>query len=159
MIVGWHWPSLRQSQISFVNAFVSELLKSMYWKLVHLISEYMKTNEYQRSRSLFDLCTRLLRYVLSNIWSKTTEPIKAKFHMEPLWVGGMKVYSNDPAHVTNMATVPMYGKNYLKVFSGTKRLMSLKLGIQHQELWVSKFVQMMILGWPWPFHGEVPLAC
>ena len=35
--------------------------------------------------------------------------------MEPSWDGGMKVYSNGPGHMTNMATIPIYGKNLKKV--------------------------------------------
>ena len=47
----------------------------------------------------------------SNIFSsETTEPIEAKFHMEPPWDGGMKVCSNGPGHMTKMATMPIYGK-------------------------------------------------
>ena len=52
----------------------------------------------------------------SNI-SETTGPIEAKFDMELLWDGGTKVSSNGPSHMTNMSTIPVYGKN-LKFFSG-----------------------------------------
>ena len=47
----------------------------------------------------------------SNISSETTGPIKAKFHIEPLWDGGTKVCSNGPGHMTKMAAMPIYGKN------------------------------------------------
>ena len=51
----------------------------------------------------------------SNIFSsKTTGPIEAKFHMEPRWDGGTKVYSNGPGHMTKMAAMPIYGKNLKK---------------------------------------------
>ena len=44
----------------------------------------------------------------------------------------MKVCSNVPGHMTKMAAMPIYGKNYKKIFfSGTKRPMTLKLGMQH----------------------------
>ena len=53
--------------------------------------------------------------------------------MEPPWDGGMKVYSNGPGHMTNMAAMPIYGKTLKKIFfSGTKQLMTLKVGMQHQ---------------------------
>ena len=53
----------------------------------------------------------------SNIFSsETTGPIEAKFHVEPPWDGGTKVYSNGPGHMTKMATIPIYGKN-LKISS------------------------------------------
>ena len=72
----------------------------------------------------------------SNIFSsETTGPIEAKFHMQPSWDGGMKVCSNGPGHMTKMAAMPIYGKNLKKIFfSGTIRLMTLKLGMQHRVL-------------------------
>ena len=51
----------------------------------------------------------------SNIFSsETTRPIDVKFHVEPPWDGGTKVYSNGPGHMTNMAAMPIYGKNLKK---------------------------------------------
>ena len=41
---------------------------------------------------------------------------------------------NGPGHMTKMAAMPMYGKKLKKLFSGTKRLMTLKLGMQHRVL-------------------------
>ena len=80
------------------------------------------------------------RYVcmstFSNIFSsETTGPMyEAKFHVEPPWDGGMKVCSNGQGHMTNMATMPIYGKNLKKIFFGTKRLMTWRLGMQRQVL-------------------------
>ena len=51
----------------------------------------------------------------SNI-SKTAWPIKAKFYVEPPWVGGTKDYINGPGHMTKMAATPIYGKNPSKIF-------------------------------------------
>ena len=66
----------------------------------------------------------------SNIFpSETTGPIEAKFHMEPPWDGGMKIYSNGPGHMTKMAAMPIYGKNLKKIFSRTISPMTLKLGL------------------------------
>ena len=65
----------------------------------------------------------------SNI-SKTLRPIKAEFHMEPQWVGGVKVCLLHLGHMTKMAVTPIYGQNPLK-FTGTKGPMALGLGIQH----------------------------
>ena len=51
----------------------------------------------------------------SNIFfSETTGPIEAKFHMEPPWDGGTKVYSNGSGHMTKVAAMPVYGKNLQK---------------------------------------------
>ena len=52
----------------------------------------------------------------SNIFSETTGPIEAKFHMEPPWNRGTKVCSNGPGHMTKMAVMPVYGKNLKKIF-------------------------------------------
>ena len=55
--------------------------------------------------------------------------------MEPPWDGGTKVCSTGPGHMTKMAAMPIYGKNLKKIFfSGNKRPMTLKLGMQHQVL-------------------------
>ena len=40
-------------------------------------------------------------------------PIKVKIHMELLWGGGTKVYSNGSDHMTKMVALPIYGI-YLK---------------------------------------------
>ena len=42
-----------------------------------------------------------------------------------------KIYTNCIGHMTKMATMPIYGKNPLKIFSGTKRPMDLGLGMEH----------------------------
>ena len=57
----------------------------------------------------------------SNIFfSKTARPIKAKFYVEPPWVGETKVCSRHLGHMTKMAATPIYGKNPSKnFFSGT----------------------------------------
>ena len=51
------------------------------------------------------------RQCLNIFSSETALPIKAKFYMEPPWVGGTKVYINGPGHMTKMAALPIYGKN------------------------------------------------
>ena len=50
----------------------------------------------------------------SNISSETTVRIEAKFHVKPPWDEGTKVCSNGPGHMTNMAAMPIYGKNLKK---------------------------------------------
>ena len=67
-----------------------------------------------------------------NISSETTGAIEAIFHVELPWDGRTKVCSNSPGHMTNMATMPIYGKTLF--FSGIKRPTTLKLGMQHQIL-------------------------
>ena len=54
----------------------------------------------------------------------TTGPIEIKFHM-----GEQKFVQNGPGQMTKMAATPIYGKNPLKVFSRTRRLMNWGLGM------------------------------
>ena len=49
------------------------------------------------------------------------------------WV--MEVCSNGPGHMTKMAAMAIYGKNLKKIFfSGTKRPVTLNLGVHHRVL-------------------------
>ena len=49
-------------------------------------------------------------------FSETAGPVKAKFYVEPPWVGGMIFSSRHLGHMTKMAATPIYGKNPLKIF-------------------------------------------
>ena len=66
--------------------------------------------------------------------SETAGPIKAKFYVEPPWVGGTKVCSLHKGHMTKMAAMSIYGKNPSKIFSGTGGPISTKLGMSHWGL-------------------------
>ena len=37
--------------------------------------------------------------------------------MEPPWEGGKKFYINGSGHMTKMIAMPIYGKNFKKIFS------------------------------------------
>ena len=63
-------------------------------------------------------------------FSKTARPIKAKFHVEPPWEGGKKVYINGPGHMTKMAAKPIYDKKHQNLFL-QNLYMIMKLGIEH----------------------------
>ena len=105
-----------------------------------------------RSRSFFDLCPRSLRYISNFFSSKTTSPFEAKFHMELQWDVGMKICSNVPGHMTKMASSPIYGKTLQKSLCSKPRdwlPWNLVYSIAYTS--TTKFVQMMTLGWPWPF--------
>ena len=66
----------------------------------------------------------------SNIFSETAWRIKAKFYVEPPWIGQMKVCSRHLGHMTKMAATPIYGKDPSKIFfSRTGRLIFTKLGM------------------------------
>ena len=60
---------------------------------------------------------------------ETTGPTKFKFHMETSEDAGTKVCSNGPGHMTKMDATPIYGKDPLKIFSRTRRSMTLGLGM------------------------------
>ena len=78
------------------------------------LNEFMNLYEYQRSMSFIDLGPRSLRFATySNFFSlETAKPIEAKFYVEPPWDRGMKVCSNGHGHMTNMAAMPIYCKNF-----------------------------------------------
>ena len=71
--------------------------------------------------------------LFSNIfYSETAWPINAKFHVEPPWEGGTKVYINGPGHMTKMAAMPIYGKNLKNHILQNHYSYYLEIGIQHQ---------------------------
>ena len=50
--------------------------------------------------------------------------------------------------MTKMAATPIYGKNPLKIFSRTRSPMALVCSIG--DVGLTKFAQIIILGWHWP---------
>ena len=62
-------------------------------------------------------------------FSETAWPIKAKFYVEPPWVGGTIFCSWHLGHMTKMAATPIYGKNPSKIFSRTCGSIFTKLGM------------------------------
>ena len=60
-------------------------------------------------------------------FSKTAWPIKAKFYVEPPWVGGTKICSRHLGQMTKMASTPI--KNPFKIFSRNGWPIFTKLGI------------------------------
>ena len=51
----------------------------------------------------------------------------------------MKIYTNELGHMTNMAAMPIYGKNFTKTFfTRTNRPMTLKLCMKY---WLCKYYQ------------------
>ena len=92
---------------------------------------------------MFDLCSRSLLFILSNICCKATRTIEAKFHVALLWIVRMNVCSNGSGQVTKMAAMPIYGNNELKIFfSKTSRPMRFKLGIQHPRLRIRSVISV-----------------
>ena len=86
------------------------------------------------------LHTQMYRENSSNIFSsETTGQVKAKFHMDPQWIGGKEAYSPHLSHMTQLSAMPIYGKTPLKIFFwGTIGLMALVLCRQHLGHWSNK---------------------
>ena len=119
----------------------------------------MKFSEYQRSRSFFDLGQRSLRFQRKNLFfSKTVGQFVTKIHMKAWRRTGMKICTNELGHMTNMAAMPIYGKN-LKKSSSPEPLdpwpWNLVCNIVYGS--TTKVVQIMTLGWPWPIlrQGQI----
>ena len=56
-------------------------------------------------------CPVAIYMYITIFFSETAWPINAKFHVEPSWEVGKKVYINGQGHMTKMADMPIYGKN------------------------------------------------
>ena len=62
----------------------------------------------------------------------------------------MKIYTNELGHITNMATMPIYGKN-LKKSSSPEPIDRCPWNLVCSIVYAgaTKIVQIMTLGWPW----------
>ena len=54
--------------------------------------------------------------ISNSFFSETAGTIKAKFYVEPPWVGGTIFCSRHLGHMTKMAATSIYGKNPSKIF-------------------------------------------
>ena len=92
-------------------------------------------NKFQRSRLIFDHSAKVAYIGVPStyqniVFSDNSWPIETKFHMTTPYDWLAKTYTNCYGHMTNMATMPIYGKNSLNLFfSGTKRPLALGLGM------------------------------
>ena len=69
----------------------------------------------------------------SNIlFPKTALPIKAKFYVEPPWVGGTQVCSRHLGHMTKMAATHIYGSYMVKTL---KKLLLQNRQADFHEIW------------------------
>ena len=71
---------------------------------------------------------------------------------------GMKIYTNELGHMTNMAAMPIYGKN-LKKSSPPEPIAWWPWNLVGSIVYASttKVVQIKTLGWPWPIlhQGQI----
>ena len=74
----------------------------------------------------------------------------SKVHMKAWGRMGMKIYTNELGHMTNMAAMPIYSKN-LKKSSSPEPIDWWLWNLVCNIVYVSatKIVQSMTLGWPW----------
>ena len=63
----------------------------------------------------------------------------------------MKIYTNELGHMTNMAAMPIYGKN-LKISSSLELIDQWPWNLVCSIVYASiiKVIQIVTLGWPWP---------
>ena len=64
--------------------------------------------------SVVRLSVRRLSTISNDFFSESTGPIATKFHIQPPGPLGKKSCSNGLGHMTNMAPMPIYGKNLKK---------------------------------------------
>ena len=122
MILGWPWPILRQGQIWSPIHLNGEVLQShLMGKTCSKGLNWLNNCVYEKKftqRGLSAPAPGLYICIwplFSNIFfSETAWPINAKFHLEPPWEGGKKVYIIGPGHMTKMAAMPIYDKNLQK---------------------------------------------
>ena len=75
----------------------------------------MKLNEYQRSRSFFDLSQRSLRFQSKNLFfSEIVGCFGTRNHVKAYGRMGMIIYINELGHMTHMAAMPISGENLQK---------------------------------------------
>ena len=106
--------------------FLAHLSRRLIGELIVYQWSGVRRPSVRRTSSVVRRC----RPQSSNIFfSETAWPIKAKFYVEPPWVGGTKVCSRHLGHMTKMAATSIYGKNPSKIFPRTGRPIFTKLGI------------------------------
>ena len=89
----------------------------------------MAINMFQRSRLTLALSAKVAHIVVHIVFSQTIGPIELKFHVKTPYDKSAKIYTKYFGHMTKMAATPIYGKNLLKIFSRTRRPVTLRLGM------------------------------
>ena len=103
--------------------------------LVIILTLYVETNEtmainkFQRSRLTLCLSYWSPINILDIVFSQTICPIELKFYVKTPYDKLAKIYTKHFGHMTKMTATPIYGSNPLKIFSRTRRPMTLGLGM------------------------------
>ena len=112
--------TVNKTFITFFPTFLAHLSRRLIGELI--VYPWIRRPSYVRP-SASPQCSNIF-------FSETAWPIKAKFYVEPPWVGGTNFCSRHPGHMTKMAATPIHGKNPSKIFfSRTGRRISMKLGM------------------------------
>ena len=78
-------------------------------------------------------------------------PIELKFYTKTPYNKSAKIYTDSFGHLSKMADMPIYGKNPLKSsYPEPEGWWPWDLVYNIFDVVPTKFVQMMILSWPWP---------
>ena len=78
-------------------------------------------NKFQSSRLIFDLSAKIAYIEVPStyqniVFTDNSWLIETKFHMTTTYDWKAKIYTNCYDHMTNMATMPINGKNSLNLF-------------------------------------------
>ena len=133
------WASIQRIDEKYANKSDKPIKNGHTYGSLRLIELFFSSPEPKAQRWAYSIpmvrrpsvVRRRPSFTFSNIFfSETGWPIKAKFYVEPHWVGGTKVCSRHLGHMTKMAATPMYGKNPSKIFfSRTSGPIFMKLGM------------------------------
>ena len=95
---------------------------------------------------------------LKLVFLKTVGQFGTKVHMKAWRRIGMKINTNELGHMTNMAAMPIYGKN-LKKSSSPEAIDRWPWHLVWSIVYVNttKIVKIITLGWPWPIlrQGQI----
>ena len=97
--------SFDRQPISLVHVLLAHLSRRLIGELI----VYQWYGFRRRLSSVRPQCSNVF-------FSETPWPIKAKFYVEPPWVGGTKFCQRHLGHMTKMAATPICGKNPSKIF-------------------------------------------
>ena len=171
MTLGWPWPILRQGQIWSHRLLYGKKWKSfIFWKnyfsfgsqscLKHLAKWVYEVEWVSKVKVILWPWSKVTQISkLKLVFSKTVGSFGTKIHMKAGGRIGMKIYTNELGHMTNMATMPIYGKN-LKKSSSPEPIDPWPWNLVCSIMYVSttKVVQIKSLVWPWPILRQGQLV-
>ena len=109
MKLGFDWPNHFGDIYWFILAFLAHLSQRLIGELIVYQWSGVRRPSVVRPSVRRPQCSKVF-------FSETAGPIKAKFYVEPPWVGGTIFCSRHLGHMTKMAATPIYGKNPSKIF-------------------------------------------